>query len=251
MARVSAGNGGASHLLHQRQYVLDTVSRTCLRAVPANHSRISTPPARSANSFVRPAFLSPTSQSWDWAAAVSPAMPCQEPDGHYFQIDPLIERIARDPGLFTFLQNTNGQVAVEIGDGRKKLEEAAPGSFDLIVIDAFSSDSVPVHLMTREAVDLYASRLRPGGIIALHISNRYVQLEPVIAAIVAPTDLFALTKFDSDLPAADAARGRLPSHWVLLTAEADRLAPLGQKPGWRVSGAGPPSAHGPMTTRIC
>ena len=161
----------------------------------------------------------------------------------FFEIDPLIERVARDPGLFTFLRNSRGQIAVEIGDGRKKLEDAAPGSFDLIVIDAFSSDSVPVHLMTREAVDLYASRLRPGGIIALHISNRYVQLEPVIAAIVATTDLFALTKSDNDVPAADGARGRLPSHWVFLTAEANRLAALGREPGWRALRS-QPAIHG-------
>ena len=160
----------------------------------------------------------------------------------FFEIDPLIERVARDPGLFTFLRNSQGQIAVEIGDGRKKLEDAAPRSFDLIVIDAFSSDSVPVHLMTREAVDLYASRLRPGGIIALHISNRYLQLEPVIAAIVAPTELRALTRVDADVPAADAARGRIPSHWVLLTAEANRLADLAREPGWRAL-KGQPGIH--------
>ena len=151
----------------------------------------------------------------------------------FFEIDPLIERVARDPGLFTFLQNSQGQVAVEIGDGRKKLDDTVPRSFDLIVIDAFSSDSVPVHLMTREAIGLYASRLRPGGVIALHISNRYVRLEPVIAAIVGSTELLALTKVDADVPAADAARGRIPSHWVLLTPEANSLAALERQPGWR------------------
>ena len=80
VARVSAGNGGASHLLHHGSTC--TVSRTCLRAVPANHSRIFTPPARSASSFTCPAFPSPTSQSWDWAAAVLPAMPRREATGH-------------------------------------------------------------------------------------------------------------------------------------------------------------------------
>jgi SAM-dependent methyltransferase len=150
----------------------------------------------------------------------------------FFEIDPLIERIARDPGLFTFLRNSQGRIAVEIGDGRKKLEDAPQHSFDLIVIDAFSSDSVPVHLMTREAVDLYMSRLRPGGVLALHISNRYVRLEPVIAAVAAETALFALTKFD-DIPPANTARGRVASHWVLFTAVADRLTVLSREPGWR------------------
>jgi SAM-dependent methyltransferase len=231
VARVSAGNGGASHLLHHGSTL---------------HGQQNLPAGSSCEpqSYFHPAgplgqLFRASGLSFADVAVVglgSGSLACYASPGTkwtFFEIDPLIERIARDPGLFTFLQNTNGQVAVEIGDGRKKLEEAAPGSFDLIVIDAFSSDSVPVHLMTREAVDLYASRLRPGGIIALHISNRYVELEPVIAAIVAPTDLFALTKFDDVLPTADAARGRLPSHWVLLTAEADRLAPLGRQSGWR------------------
>ena len=207
VARVSAGNGGAAHLLHHGRYL---------------HGQQNLPAGSSCEpqSYFHPAgplgqLFHVSGLSFADVAVVglgSGSLACYASPGSnwtFIEIDPLIERIARDPGLFTFLQNTNGQVAVEIGDGRKKLEEAAPGSFDLIVIDAFSSDSVPVHLITREAVDLYASRLRPGGIIALHISNRYVQLEPVIAAIVAPMDLFALTKFDSDLPAADAARGIL------------------------------------------
>jgi len=109
----------------------------------------------------------------------------------FFEIDPLVERIARDPALFTFLQNARGQIDVRIGDGRKKLEEAAAASFDLIVIDAFSSDAIPVRLLTREALQLYISRLKPGGLIALHISNRFLHLEPVVAAVVAATGLRA------------------------------------------------------------
>ncbi len=151
----------------------------------------------------------------------------------FFEIDPLVERIARDASLFTFLQNSRGRVVGKIGDGRKKLEEAAAASFDLIVIDAFSSDSIPVHLLTREALQLYRSRLKPGGVIAFHISNRFLQLEPVVAAVVATTELRALVEFEASIPTADMASGRYPTHWVVVTANEERLGALGRESGWR------------------
>jgi spermidine synthase len=120
-----------------------------------------------------------------------------------------VEDIARDPRLFTFLQNTAGHIGVEIGDGRRKLEEAAPASFDLIVVDAFSSDTVPAHLMTTEAWQMYLTRLAPGGVIALHISNRYVDLEPVVAANAAMTHVFALTRLAAQVPPAELAAAEL------------------------------------------
>ena len=152
----------------------------------------------------------------------------------FFEIDPLVERIARDPALFTFLQNARGQIDVKIGDGRKKLEEAAAASFDLIVIDAFSSDAIPVHLLTREALQLYISRLKPGGLIALHISNRFLHLEPVVAAVVAATGLRGLSELEDQIPAGDAAHGRYQSHWVVIATNDERFTALGAQPGWRL-----------------
>jgi hypothetical protein len=151
----------------------------------------------------------------------------------FFEIDPLVERIARDPSLFTFLQNARTPIAVRIGDGRKKLEEAAVSSFDLIVIDAFSSDAIPVHLLTREALELYASRLTRGGLIALHISNRFLYLEPTVSAIVAETGLRGVSKLDDRIPSVDAARGRYQAHWIVLATNEDRLAVLRRESGWR------------------
>lgn len=151
----------------------------------------------------------------------------------FFEIDPLVERIARDPALFTFLQNSRGKIDVKIGDGRKKLEEAAPASFDLIVIDAFSSDAIPVHLLTREALQLYLSRLKPGGVIALHITNGFLRLEPVVAAVVGSTGLRGLTELDDQIPPAEAARGRYQTHWVAIATDHGRFAALGAQPGWR------------------
>jgi SAM-dependent methyltransferase len=151
----------------------------------------------------------------------------------FFEIDPLVERIARDPSLFTFLPTSRGRIEIVIGDGRKRIEAVAAGSFDLIVLDAFSSDSVPVHLLTEEAIAEYLVRLRPGGIIALHISNRYLDLEPVIAALAAAQRLPALTEEDLDIPQAELLRGRTPSQWVALAGSLEPLARLGAGTGWR------------------
>ena len=151
----------------------------------------------------------------------------------FFEIDPLVERIARDPALFTFLQNARGQIDVKIGDGRKTLEEAVVASFDLIVIDAFSSDAIPIHLLTREALHLYLSRLKPGGMIALHISNRFLRLEPVVAAVVSANGLTGRAKLEDRVPAADAAHGRYESDWVVITTNEERFTALDARPGWR------------------
>ena len=153
----------------------------------------------------------------------------------FFEIDPLVERIARDERMFTFLRNSRGSIAVEIGDGRKKLEEAPPGAYDLVVLDAFSSDSVPAHLLTAEALGLYRSRLRPGGMIAVHISNRYLDLEPVLTAGAAGQQLYALANLELQVPPDEAARGRTASHWILLSDGAGRLSALARRPGWQVA----------------
>jgi SAM-dependent methyltransferase len=150
----------------------------------------------------------------------------------FFEIDPMVERVARDPRLFSYLQNTRGETTIVIGDGRKMLEGVPPGSYDLIMADAFSSDSVPVHLMTREALQLYASRLRPGGIVAIHISNRYLQLEPVVAATAAAAGLSAIVNNDAKIPNLAENAGRYPSHWVLAASDPTALEIMRGRPGW-------------------
>jgi hypothetical protein len=151
----------------------------------------------------------------------------------FFEIDPLVERIARDASLFTFLPNSAGRIDIALGDGRKGIERVAPGSYDLIVVDAFSSDAIPVHLLTREAVDTYFSRLRPGGLIAFHISNRFLDLEPVVSGVAAEEHVPGLTNFDVPLLPADVQRGRMATQWVVLGRATDSLAMMGAIPGWR------------------
>jgi hypothetical protein len=151
----------------------------------------------------------------------------------FFEIDPLVERIARTSSLFTFLANARVPIGVSIGDGRKLLEAASPTSFDLIVLDAFSSDAVPAHLLTREAMALYLSRLRADGIVALHISNRHVDLEPVLGRLANEERLAALTNQDLDIPEADLRDGRSPTQWVVVARAKSTLDTLRAMPKWR------------------
>ena len=100
----------------------------------------------------------------------------------YFEIDPMVVRIARDPERFSYLAKCAPDVPIVIGDARLTLADD-PGRYDLIVVDAFSSDTVPAHLLTREAMAVYLSKLAPGGIVAMHVSNRHLELSSVVAGI--------------------------------------------------------------------
>jgi SAM-dependent methyltransferase len=98
----------------------------------------------------------------------------------FYEINPLVVRIAQQD--FSFLQDSKAHISFALGDARLTLERQPPQQFDLLAVDAFSSDSIPVHLLTIEAFQLYFHHLRPDGILAMHISNRHLQLEPVVAA---------------------------------------------------------------------
>ncbi len=96
----------------------------------------------------------------------------------FYEINPIVERIANEQ--FTYIKDAEGPVEVALGDARLSLERQPPQGFHLIVLDAFSSDSIPVHLLTKEAMEQYFRHLRPGGVLAVHVSNRYIDLEPVL-----------------------------------------------------------------------
>jgi hypothetical protein len=113
----------------------------------------------------------------------------------FFEIDPEVIRIARDPRRFAFLSSCAPDARIVTGDARLTLE-ASPDRYDLIVLDAFSSDTVPVHLLTREAVAGYLSKLSPHGVIVLHISNRHLDLAPVVANVAQSLGLAAYLRED-------------------------------------------------------
>ena len=101
----------------------------------------------------------------------------------YYEIDPAVIRVASDPSRFRFLSACTPDAPIIVGDARLTVMREPDGLFDILVIDAFSSDAIPVHLMTREAVAGYVTKLAPGGILVMHISNSYMELRSVLAAI--------------------------------------------------------------------
>lgn len=156
----------------------------------------------------------------------------------YYEIDPLVVAIAKSPRLFSYLRECQPNVRVVLGDARLSLAAAPDSSFDLIVLDAFSSDAIPVHLVTREALQLYARKLRPGGIIAFHVSNRYLDLRPVLIELARDARM-AGAMVDRDVTAAEKEKLFYGSRWVVLATSAHTLAPLVRQAGWSVL---PPSA---------
>jgi hypothetical protein len=114
----------------------------------------------------------------------------------YYEIDPMVVRIARDPERFTFLTSCAPDAPVVIGDARLTLVDAPDAAYDLIIVDAFSSDAIPIHLMTREAMALYARKIAPGGMIVMHLSNRHLELASVVAGIAQQNGL--VTRLNDD-----------------------------------------------------
>jgi protein-L-isoaspartate O-methyltransferase len=151
----------------------------------------------------------------------------------FYEIDPAIVRIARDPSLFTFVRDSRGEVGFVVGDGRLQLAAAADGSFDLIVVDAFSSDAIPVHLLTREAIALYLRKLRPGGVIALHITNQNLDLVPVVDALTADADLAGLVQDNEIGSAEELIQGKDVSQWAVIAKDRSTLAPLAADSRWQ------------------
>jgi len=147
----------------------------------------------------------------------------------FFEIDPGVLDIARD--AFTFLRDARSPVDVVLGDARLSLTAVADGTFGFLVLDAFSSDAVPAHLLTREAMALYLRKLSPGGILAVHISNRFLDLEPVVAGSAAAAGLAGLSRFDR-VTEARARAFEMSSDWMVLSRSPADLAPLAPDKRW-------------------
>ena len=154
-------------------------------------------------------------------------------DWIFYEIDPAVVRIARDPERFTYLAACAPDAEIVVGDARLSLSRHMEPRYDLLAIDAFSSDAIPQHLMTREAFALYAGRLEPDGVLLVHISNRFLDLEPVVAAIAEEMGWSA--KLLDDRPAAEGAETPLytRSIWAALAADESTLAALEEEAGWR------------------
>jgi hypothetical protein len=140
----------------------------------------------------------------------------------FFEIDPEVEAIARDAELFTFLEKADADIDVRLGDGRKLIEESERGGeekYDLIHADAFSSDSIPTHLLTIEAIELYLDRLEDDGMVVLHISNRYLDLAPLVYELaMATTGIPPLMVEDANVPD-EQKMYRFGSVWMVIVKD--------------------------------
>ena len=137
----------------------------------------------------------------------------------FFEIDPVITDLARQ--RFSFLRTCAPDAVIKIGDARLSIAAAKPNSFDLLALDAFSSDAVPIHMLTREAFADYARALQPGGLLLVHISNRYMDLTPVVSAAAQAGGWRAIELLDKPTD----EEGSL-SHWVALSRDPRALARL-------------------------
>jgi spermidine synthase len=133
----------------------------------------------------------------------------------FYEIDPDVVNLARNSHYFSYLRNcTNGSLTVIEGDARLNLQNAQDGNYGLIALDAFSSDAIPIHLLTQQALDLYLSKLAAGGIIVFHISNRSLDLKPILADLAESRKLICIG-FD-DVEGLILLRARDPSQWVVM-----------------------------------
>jgi hypothetical protein len=160
----------------------------------------------------------------------------------FYEIDPAVHRIARDPRFFTYLRDCQAQsLDIVLGDARPRLRDAPDRAYQLIVLDAFSSDALPVHLLTREAVRLYRSKLAEGGTMAFNLSTRYVDLGPVIGRQAEDAGLVCRINNDTALSPEEKESGKQASIWAVMAATAEDLGTLASDSRWRLPAMRPGS----------
>jgi hypothetical protein len=156
-----------------------------------------------------------------------------KPDQHwtFYEINPDVINIARNSQHFTYLQNcASGSLSVVEGDARLSLQNAPEGHFGLIVLDAFSSDAIPVHLLTQHALDLYLSKLAPDGILAFHVSSRSLDLNPILADLAESRNLICIAFDDRKLSSVE---GKDPSQWVVMARSPEEISYLSINTQWQ------------------
>jgi len=159
----------------------------------------------------------------------------------FYEIDPTMQKVAEDPQYFTFMRDcfpADGPTyKVKIGDARLEIAAEPDAKFDLIVLNAFSSSSPPIHLLTREAAAVYLSKLSPGGMLVYNASNRHLALEPALAAIAAAEKQQFRNAKDEVKTAEERRRGKMSCSFVIMAANDELLKPFSKEKGW----FGPPA----------
>ncbi|HEX4055731.1 MAG TPA: fused MFS/spermidine synthase [Tepidisphaeraceae bacterium] len=154
----------------------------------------------------------------------------------YYEIDPAVRWMAEDSGYFSFLSSAKdrgAKIRVVMGDARLTLRDAPSRSCDILVLDAFCGDAIPVHLLTREAMSIYKDKLADGGVLAIHISNMYLNLLPVCSALVADAGCVGMYQDDLNVSPRDAAEGKSPSQWVIVARSSPALTAQRNDPRWK------------------
>ncbi len=144
----------------------------------------------------------------------------------FYEIDPAVVDIASNPRWFTYLSGAQGPVDIVLGDARLSLQREPAASYGMLVLDAFTSDAVPSHLLTTEAIRLYFDKLEAHGLVVLNISNRYLDLTPVLAGAVEDLGLSGVVLADAELTRPQIEQGKTASTWVVLARDAADLVPL-------------------------
>jgi hypothetical protein len=160
-------------------------------------------------------------------------------DWTFYEIDPLVTQLAQNPTYFSFLANAPILPKVVTGDARLQIQATPAAGYDLIVMDAFSSDAIPVHLVTREALELYLQKLSAQGWIVVNITNRHLDLSPVLARLAQELGLTAISQYDRQISDADQQAGKAASRWVVLSRHRQDLGSLQTDPHWQTLQASP------------
>ena len=150
------------------------------------------------------------------------------PDRHitFFDIDPQIPDIAR--AFFTFTRRCASDCNIIIGDGRLSIEKSPDGTYDVLMLDAFNSDSIPAHLVSREAVQLYLKKLKPDGMILFHVSNRYMDVEALVSAVILDAGIQGLVRYDDD----EEPTGKTSSDYVVAARHSEDFGALQDDMNW-------------------
>ena len=150
----------------------------------------------------------------------------------FFEINQADVNIAKNPDLFTYFGECPVHADIVMGDARLSIQKQPDNSFGMLVFDAFSSDSIPVHLMTKEAVEMYLTKLQPGGLLVFHVSNRHLHLVPVLANIASSLRLFLRDWDDLSITNEEYEADKKSSEWVLLAKSLDDFQPLAGNENW-------------------
>lgn len=151
----------------------------------------------------------------------------------FYEIDPAVKQIANNEKLFTFLKDCYGKYNIVLGDGRLSVKKAPDHFYDIFVLDAFSSDSTPTHLITKEAIKLYLDKLSSNGVLAFHISNQYLNLEPILGNLASDAGLTAYVQFDTSITPEEKNFGKKPSKWVIMARKKEDFGKLVNDKRWK------------------